>query len=345
MESALRSFLSFLRNLVSFLHRRWDRLTRRLWYIFSFVRSCFPSRHPKKGDVVRRTIESRPANPPTAVICASRLPRDDSGTPVITSSGPISAQVQPTISSDGDPLSHATPEDQGTEHQGVDGYFLEEGRQVSRSPDSVGHRDEYESTHTILPPNREDLISNSPVTPSLPTSRPPSQHSYRQSHHAEYPLPSQYPQRPPSVYSYRSASHLNGAEAAACEYLDAPPSPRPSPAHSVRPPSIAGSATSQVDRAQGSTRSPPTRNASPTPASAHQSAHEAPPELPQPESRTPVSIHNDPHSTAVNFGPGFPRGRLHPMVGVNRYERHKMVVVDRVLHSYVSPPVTTQFVR
>jgi hypothetical protein len=249
MELTLRSFLLFLRKLVSLFHRRWDQSTRRLWYIFSFVRLRFPSRNPEKGDVIRRSIESPPANPPTAVICASRLPRDDSGTPVTTSPGPISTQVhQPTISSDGDSLSYATPEDQSTEHQGVDGHFLEEGRQVSRSPDSAEHRDESGFTHAILPPNREDLTSNSPIAPSLPASRPPSRCSYRQSHHAGYPLPSQHPQRPPSVHSYHPAWHLNGAEAAARGY--APPSTRPSsPARPLRPSSIAVSVTSQMYRA------------------------------------------------------------------------------------------------
>ena len=329
MELTLRSFLLFLRKLESFFRRRWDQSTRGLWYIFLFMRSCFSSRHSKKGDVIRRSIKSRPANPPTTVIsiCASGLPppRDDSGTPVITSPGPISTQVrQPTTSSDGGSLSYTTPEDQSAEHRGVDSYFLGEGRQVSPSPDSVGH-DENEYTHVIVPQIREDFTSDSPVTPS----RPPSQYSYRQSHHTRYPPPSQ---RPSSVYSYRSTSHLNDAEAAARGYLRAPPSSRPSsPAHSVRPPSITGSVTSRVYR-----------------ASAHRGVHEVPPEvppLPQSEPRISVSTHPDLHGMAVSSRPVLNlQGRLRPMIGIDRYEKHKRVVAEDEIHTHISPPVTTQFV-
>jgi len=193
MELTLRSFLLLLRRLVSFLHRRWDQSTRRLWYILSFVRS---SRHPK-GDATRRSTEPRPASPPPTVICASRLPRDDSGTPVITSPGPISAQVlHPTIPSDGDSTSYTTHEDQNTEQQGTN--FLEEGRQVSSDP--VGHRDEREYTHVIVPQGREGFTSNSSATPSRSASRRLSQHSSRQPHRAGYPPQSQYSQPPPSTY-------------------------------------------------------------------------------------------------------------------------------------------------
>ena len=198
MALTLRYFLLLLRRLVSFLRRRWDQSTRRLWYIFSFVRSRFSSRHPK-GDVIRRSVESRPANPPPAVICASRLPRDDSGTPFIAGSPePISNQVrQPTISSDGNPPTYATPEDQTTEHQGIGDYHLEEGRQVSF--DSASHHDEHEHTIVVVPQDREDFTSNSPLTPSPPASRRPSQHSYRQPHRAGYPPTSQHPQPTPSM--------------------------------------------------------------------------------------------------------------------------------------------------
>ena len=197
MELTLQSFLSLLRRLVPFLRRRWDQLARRLWYIFSFVRSRFSSRHPK-GDVIRRNIESRPANPPPAVICASRLPPGDSGTPVIASPGPISTQVrQPTIPNDGDSLTYATPEDQTTEHQGVGDYHLEEGRQVSS--DSASHHDEHERALVVVPQDRKGFASNSPVTPSRPASRRPSQHSYHQPHCAGYPPTSQYSQPPPSL--------------------------------------------------------------------------------------------------------------------------------------------------
>ena len=180
----LRGFLLFLRNLVSFFRKRWDRSTRRLWCILSFLYSRISSRRQKKRDEIRRTIVG--------------------DAPIIVAPRPISIQARrPTTSSNEESLSYATPDDHNTRHRGVDGYFLEEGRQVSRSPDSAGHHDESESTHAVLPPNREDLTSDSPVIPSRPTAYPPSR------------------------YSYRSPTHLDGAEAAARGYLHAPPSPRP----------------------------------------------------------------------------------------------------------------------
>ena len=242
MEVTLRSFLLLLRSLVSFLHRRWDQSTRRLWYIFSFVCSRFSSRHPK-GDVIRRSIESRPANPPPTVICASRLPHDDSGTPFITGSPPpISNQVrQPTISSDGNSPTYATPEDQTAEHQGVGDYHSEDARQVSYN--SASHHDEHEHEHTlvVVPQGREDFTSNSPVTPSRQASRRPSQHSYPQPHPAGYPPTSQHSQPPPLMHR--------------------------------------------------------------------------------------------------------PNDRLRPMIGIDRYGRHELVVVELQIKEHVFPPVTTQFVR
>ena len=355
MELTLRSFLLFLRKLISVLRKRWDQSTRRLWYIFAFLRSRFLPPHPKKRGEIRRSLESRPEKPPATVICASRLPPPltpiaGGDTPIITSPTPISIQVRkPTILNSEDPDAlYETQENYSNDHLGVDGYHLEGSGTISRSHNSAGHHDENEYISITVP--QEDFTSNSPVMPSLPISRPPSQYSYRQPHHAGY-----HPQRPASVYSYRSASHLNGAEAAARGYLHAPPSPRPSsPAHSLRP-SIAGSVTSQVYRASR----PTTRVRVPSPmrnvsrprgrSSARQSVHEVPPEvppLPQSGSRTPVSSHPGPHSTAVSFGPvPNPLGKLRPMTGIDRYDKHKLVVVKDVINKHVFPPITTQFVR
>lgn len=362
----LQSFLLFLRELVSLFRKRWDQSTQRLWYIFAFLRSRFSSLQPKKGDKIRRSVEPRPANPPTTTICASRLPPTiltpivGGDTPVISSPTPISIQVRKaTILDHEDPL-YETQENPSTEHLGVDGYHLAGSGSISRAHDSADHHDEHEHTYPTLPQGREDLTSYSPVIPSRPISRPPSQFSHRQSQYAGYHPSSQYSHRPPSEHSYRSAPHLNGAEVAARGYLREPPSPRPSsPALSVRPPSIAGSVTSQVYRAPRPTtrvrRPSPIRDASrhrgrsSTPASARQSVHEVPPEvpaLPQTESRTSVSTHHGPHSTTISFGPPpNPKGRLRPMIGIDRYEKHKEVVIDDDLKTHIFSPVTTQFVR
>ena len=375
MELTVR-FLLFLRKLLSFFHKRWDQSIRRLWYIFAFVRSRILSQHPKKRDEARRRIEHRSEKPPT-VICASRLPHPltpipGGDTPIAS---PISIQVRhPTILSPADTVDESH-ENHNSGHLGIDGYFLEASGPISRSPDSASYRHEPESIHVILPPHREDYTSNSPVTPSRPLSEnsyhPTSQHpGYRPpSQYSGYRPSSQYSHPPPSQHSYRSPAYLDGAEAAARGYHKAPPSTRStSPALSVHAPSVrapsvyapsfTGSVASHVYRASRPTarvrRPLPTRNPSQqgarssTPASARQSVHNAPPELPQPEPRTSGSIHRDRLSMGVSFGPVSPvtpKDRLRPMIGIDRYEKHKEVVIEEVFNPYVSPPVTTQFVR
>jgi len=86
-----------------------------------------------------------------------------------------------------------------------------------------------------------------------------------------------------------------------------------------------------------------------TPASARQSVHDAPspvpPELPQPESRTSIST-PDRHSAAVDSEQALPlKGILRPMIGIDRYEKHKAVTIEDVLKTHICTPVTTQFVR
>ena len=340
MELTLRSFLLLLRKLVSFFRKRWDQSTRGLWYIFAFLRSRYSSQQEKKGDKIRRNLEPRPPNPPTTVICASRLPPSltpiaGGDTPVITSPTPIPINIRkPTILDHEDPLYEAQ-ENYSTDHLGVDNYYLEGSGTISRSHNPASHRNEREYTRIILSPGQEDSSSNSPVIPSLPASRPPSQY-------AGYRPPSQYSYRPPSEHSYRSAPHLNGAESAARGYLHGPPRP-PSPTLSVRAPSVAGSVTHRPSRPTTRVRIPSLRNTSrrrggsSTPASARQSIYEGPPEappLPQAESIGP------------HYGPApNPKGRLRPMIGINRYENHRKVVIKDAIEQYTCPPVTTQFVR
>ena len=353
MELTLR-FLLFLRKLLSFFRKRWDQSARRLWCIFAFMRSRILSQRPKKRDEIRRSTEHRPVKSPTAVVCASRFPPPL--TPIAGGDVPITSPThlsvrRPTIPIPGDA---AYESNENSSLFGVDGYFLEGSGPITRSPDSPTSHHEPEAIHTVLPLRQEDHDHHSPVFPP----RPISQYSGRSgSQHSVYRPQSQYSIHPPSHYSNRS--HLNGAEAAARGYLDAPPPPRPSsPAPSVRSGSLTGSVASRVYYASRPTtrvrRPSAMRNMSrrgvrsPTPASARSSVHDVLPEPPQPEPRTSESIRGDRPSTVVSFVPLMPtppKDRLRPMIGIDRYEKHKMVVIEDTIHSHVSPPVTTEFVR
>ena len=320
---------------MSFLRKRWDQSARRLWYIFALVRSRILPQRPKKRDEIRRSTEHRAAKPPTTVVCASRFPLAGGDTP-IASPTPISIQIRrPHIISPGDAVRESN---EGRGHLSVDNYFLEGSGAISRSPESPAFHHEPEPIHPPL--YQEDHIS--PIIPS----RPISQYSGR-SRSICRPQ-SQYSIRPPSQYSYRS--HLNGAEAAARGYLNGPP--RSSPTPSIRPGSIANSVSSRVYRASRPTtrvrRPSSMRNTSRrrvrslTPTSTRKSVHNAPPKLPRPESG---SIRGDRPSTVVSFNLTQPKDRLRPMMGIDRYEKYKAVVIDDRIHSHVCPPVTTEFVR
>lgn len=289
--------LRFLEKLISFFRKRWDQSIRRLWYIVAFVRSRISSKCPKERDEVHRSVEHRTAKPPTVVSCASQFPppitptaSDDTPTASPTL---ISTQVrQPTIQNPPD-TTHETRQNHCNERLGVDGYFTEESKPISRSPNPASHHHEPEPIHVVPSPHREDHAYNSSVI----LSRPPS------------------------------PSYMNNPEAAARGYLNAPPS---STCSTPRP-------TVEVRR-------------STTPASVRQSAHNAPPELLQPESQTSVSTHSDHHSVTVSFGPALPTlesgDRLRPMIGIDRYEKQKQKrMVINVINPCVFPPVTTHFVR
>ena len=287
--------LRFLEKLISFFRKRWDQSIRRLWYIFASVRSRISSKCPKERDQVHRSVEHRTAKPPTVVSCASQFPPPITPTASddipIASPTLISTQVrQPTIQTPPDTV-HETREYHYNERLGVDGYFLEESRPISRSPNPASHQHEPEPIYIIPSPHREDHASNSVIL-----SRPPS------------------------------PSYMNNPEAAARGYLNAPPS---STCSTPRP-------TIEARR-------------STTPASVRQSAHNAPPVLLQPESQTSVSTHGDRHSVAVSFGPALPTpeagDRLRPMIGIDRYEKQKMVVIENVINPHIFLPVTTKFVR
>ena len=305
MELTLRYFLSLLRRLVSYLRRRWDQSIRRLWYIFSFVRSRFSSRHPKGDVVIRRNIESRRANPPPAVICASRLPPGDSGTPVITSPGPIPTQVrQPTISSDSDSLSYATLEDQTTEHRGVDDHHLEEGRQVQL--DSAGHRDESESTHVVLPP--PIITSPTPIPIRRLRTLGPGDPLYETEEN----------------YS-NDHSGVDGYRLAASGTISKSNSNQDENEH-----------THIVPQNEDITDSPVIPS---LPISRPHSQYSR--SQPHHAGYPPPWQHSQPLPSMYRA----PNDRLRPMIGIDRYERRELVVVENEINEHILPPVTTQFVR
>lgn len=318
MELTLQSFLLFLRNLASFFRRRWDRSTRKLLYVLALLRSRFSPRHPKKRNDASRDIESRSTKPsPTTVICASRLPPlftpiagfDD--TPIISSPSSISIKVrQPTVLDPEDTLAESHKGD-NTDHQDVDRYFQMESRSISGSLNFASHHNE-----------------------------------------------------PDPTYSYRPSPNLNGAESAARGYLPENPSPRPSsPALSARTLSVTGSVAPRVYRASRPTTrvrrpspmiSVPRRgDRSTTPTSVRQGMHGTHPDVsvpkfPQPESHTVESIYRDPNDMDADFGPPLsspPKGKLRPIIGIGRYEKHKVVTIENVVKSNVCTPVTTQFLR
>ena len=356
MGPNLQALLLFLKKLLSLFRQRLDQSTSGLWYIFAFLRSRLSPPHPKKKDDIRRDTEFLPTHPPTTVICASRMPPQltpiaGGNTPVIASPTPI-FRIRGATILDSEDLLHEPPEVYSNDHLGVDGSYLDGSGTISRLHSSPRHRDDHEYIHPIPPQNREDSTPNSPVMPPRPVSRP---HSW---HHPAY-RPRSQPQhaRPPSAYSFRSPSHLNGAEVAARGYLHAPPSPKPSSLAPTRPPSVAGS--TYVYRAPTPTprvrRPSPMRNMSqrtdrpPTLISIGQNVLEVPPDvppLPQSQSRISVSVHLDTHSTVVNFERAEnPEGGLRPMIGIDRYGKHRAVVVERQVYTYILAPVTTDFVR
>ena len=355
---------------MSFFRKRLDHLARKLWSIFSIFRLRFSSQHPKKTGDTGRRIQSRSAKPSystTTVICASRLPPSPltpiagGDTPSIASpSEPISIEVrQPTILNPEDILEES--HESNSDRLGGAGYFLGRRRSNSRSPDFTHYHDEPSPIRVVPHLNREESISSSPVTPSRPDSILSSRYSSHTASQYGGSRPGYWSEshRLPSGHPYHSSPSLNGAESAARGYLHERPSPRPSsPAQSV-----AGSVTSRVYRGSRITtrvrrpspmaHTPRRGDRPPTPASVRPSVHETHPdvpvpELPQPEPRTAGSLHRDRNSVAVSPDPSTappPEGVLRPAIGIDRYEKKKMVVIEDVIKHHVCLPVTTKFVR
>ena len=377
MELTTRSFLQFLRNLISLFRKRWDQSTRRLWYIFVLLCSRFSPWHPKKNES-RRRIEPHPAKPSstssTTVICASQFPTgpkltpipDGHSTPFIASPQPtVSVQIRrPTILDTEDDL-YESHENQTAGKLDFDGFVLGQSGSISRSHDVEDHNDEPEPIRIFTPHYQEGFTSNHPVIPPRSDSIAPSESSYRSTSQYTAQRPyrpgSQYSRRL-SEYSVRSLSNPNGAEAAARGFTSASPALRPpSPAPS-RAPSSADSVVYRASRPVSRVRKPaPMKNAprsrpklrarSSTPASARHSINEVPPDvpvLPQPDPRTTGSVYGEPHSKVVNLYPSSvqpPGGKLRPMIAIDRYEKQKDTIIVDDLREHICLPVTTQFVR
>ena len=227
MDFTVRSLLSFLRKLVSFFRRRWDRSTRGLWYIFALLCSRPPSPCSKKNVVHRRSTKSRSAKPsPTSANCASRLPPSFiADIPAVVPSTTIQLA---TLGSGAN---------QSTRHLDVGDNFLQE----IESLDSVaGRHEEPEPIHAVQPPNGEDPASSSPPIPLTPYPGP-RESGYTGSHSE-----SQSSLRPPSEHSYRSPPNQSCVEAATRGYFPAPSSPM----LSAGPPLVA----SNVDSGPSPTR-------------------------------------------------------------------------------------------
>ena len=364
MRLTLRSLLLLLKELALLLHRRWDQMARRLWYIFGFLRSRSLPRHPERRDEIRPSVERRSTksnpSPATAVICASRLPPPL--TPIPGGDTPLVIDESPTI-----PIAVRGPTTDDTrqeyngndsaDHSDVDNYMLLESKPLSRSPDSVRLHDEPEPIEDVLSQNPEDSTSNSPATVSPSNSRPPSRSHRPASPHTEHRLGylpgPQYSHRPPSESAHHPLPYLNGAEAAASGSLLVPPT------QSTRPPSIASSVSSRVYSASKPftplrtpypiTDAPRRKNRSSTPASARRRVHEAPleaPELHQAVHHTSGSIHRDSHSATTSFRPSttLPEGPLRPMIAIARYEKHRKVKIEEASGNHVLLPITTEFV-
>lgn len=297
MELAVRSFLLFLRNIVSFFRKQWNRSARKLWYILALLHSRFSSRRSKKDEVLR-SIESGPTKlNSTSVICASQFPPtitpiDVGDSSLVASPEPVTIRIDKSTILDAEDSLYESNWDQKSDgaDADADGHLFGRSGSISRSLDFSGDHGEPEPIRGLPPPNRRRFPPSSPVVFSPPSLRPPSQYSH---HPASKRAGSQCSHRPQSEYSHRSSRNSNGSEAAARGYHFELPSPRPpSPAVSACPPTIVGS--------------------------------------------------------VVRFGPSPtppPSGRLRPMIAIDRYEKHKSIIVKDVAQDHVCLPVTTRFVR
>lgn len=245
---------------------------------------------------------------------------------VVASPTPISIEVgRFTIPNPGDTLGEFYDGD-CTDHRDVHARSQVESRPISGRPDFANLHDG--PADPVIP---AELASGSPGSPF----RPPSQYSYRPA--SQYAgcrsgcrPESQCSHHASSEHSYCPSPSLNGAESAARGYFHEHPNLSPSPPA----PSVAGSVASRVYRASRPTarlrKTSPMNNA---------------PLL----SLTTESVHRVHDGVGGSLGSSLvsppPKSQLRPMIGISRYQKHKMVTLENVVKKYVCPPVTTQFMR
>lgn len=351
MELALQ-FLLFLRKLISHFRHRWNQSTRRLWCIFALVRSRILSQRPNTRAKIPRNVEYRPAESLTTVICASQFPPSptliaggDTPTSTLPTPGLTSIQVRQPETVNPEDTVYETHENYNREHLDAD---------------PVGGRPILQATGMSLSLSTPSCFHSERITPFLPSlSNPPPQDPYRSTlQHPAYRSPSQFAYHPPPQHPHHTPLNLDGAEVAARNYLDGSRSPRcSSPVASIYPRPVAAAGASQVYHASRpisqvrmlqQMRNPPRRRVEfPTSAPTHQGVRN-PREFPPPEPRTSGSIHCHRPDATTKPGrvlPAMSKGSLRPMVGIDRYEKHKAIVIEASINSHVSPPVTIQFVR
>ena len=367
MRLALQSLLLLLKELALLLHRRWDQMARRLWYIFGFLRSRFLPRHPERRDgicpsVKRRSTKSNPS--PATVICASRFPPPL--TSITSGDAPLVADESPTIPiAIRGPTVDDTPQGYNSaDHSDVGNYMLSGSSPISRSPNIAPHCDEPDSIEEVSSQNRGEPTPNYSATVLPNNSRPPSRSHRPVSPHGEYHLGyrpgSPYSHHSPSESTHHSLPYPNSAEGAASGSHLAPPLPGPpSSVRSTRTPSIASSVSSRVYSAPRPstplrtpypiTDPPRRRNRSPSPASTRRRVHGSPLGAPEPHQavhRIAGSVYRDSHSVTASCRPSAapPEGKLRTILGISRHEKHRKVEIEDTNENHVLPPVTTDFV-
>ena len=151
MRLTLRNFLLLLKELALLPHKRRDKMSRRLWYIFGLLRSRSLSRHPERRDETRSNVERRPAKPddPATVISASQVP--PSSTPINANDTPTVRVRGPTI----DDTLQQSHENNGAHGLDIDHTSQNQGGPTSNSPATI-------SPNHSGPPSRHCSPSQSP---------------------------------------------------------------------------------------------------------------------------------------------------------------------------------------
>ena len=154
MRLTLRKFLLLLKELTLLLHKRWDRMARRLWYIFGLLRSQLLSRYLERRDEIRPSVDRRPAkrDDPTTVISASQVP------PSFT---PINANDTPTVRVRGPTIDDTLQQShENNDAHNLDADYMSQSQEgpTLNSPGTI-------SPNHSGPPSRHCSPSQSPYCP------------------------------------------------------------------------------------------------------------------------------------------------------------------------------------